>query len=183
MNTKALHVILLAVLGLTVAATDVWPQSAVFNNPTIGGVALDWCREWGANCGKPAADAFCQFHGYQESSNLAMRNDKPPTVVIRGGAFCQEDFCDRITSVACVGTPITKDYRNPTVDGYGLDFCREWGANCGKPAADAYCRSRGHKGASSYVTMPEHPPTRVIGSGEICREEFCDRIIMVMCSE
>ncbi len=34
------------------------------NKPTLGKVALDCCRVWGKECGKPAADAYCKPRGY-----------------------------------------------------------------------------------------------------------------------
>ena len=72
-----------------------------FTNPTVGGYALDLCRDWAANCGKPAADAYCVKRGYPKAVSFQFRNDSPTTRVINGGQVCNQPFCDRITSVTC----------------------------------------------------------------------------------
>ncbi|MFN3593946.1 MAG: hypothetical protein ACK4TK_04610 [Thiobacillaceae bacterium] len=80
-----------------------------FAHPQVDGIALDICREWGANCGKPAADAFCQRQGYAESIDHRIQHDTPPTRIISSGAVCNDSFCDRIVWVKCsdgtVGSP------------------------------------------------------------------------------
>lgn len=73
----------------------------VFNNPTVDGRALDICREWAANCGQPAADAYCEKNGYGKAATYRFRNDSPPTTVLNGGQVCNQPNCDRITSVTC----------------------------------------------------------------------------------
>jgi hypothetical protein len=75
-------------------------MSKVFNNPTIDGFALDYCREWEANCGSPAAYAYCYKKGYLKAVTFSYRKG-PPTKVINGGQVCNQPFCDRITSVTC----------------------------------------------------------------------------------
>lgn len=74
-----------------------------FANPQVDGVALDICREWGANCGKPAADAFCQRQGYAESIDHRIQYDTPPTRIISSGQVCDGSYCDRIVWVKCGG--------------------------------------------------------------------------------
>jgi hypothetical protein len=72
--------------------------------------------------------------------------------------------------------------RDPMVDGYGLDYCREWAANCGQPAADAYCQSIGYSQSIYYRWVSENQVTRVINGGQVCDAGFCDRITLVVCS-
>jgi len=72
-------------------------------------------------------------------------------------------------------------YANPRVEGYALDICREWGENCGKPAADSFCKINGHASALQYKIQLDSPPTKVISSGSICKKDFCDRINYVVC--
>ena len=70
---------------------------------------------------------------------------------------------------------------DPKVDGYALDYCRDWAKNCGQPAADAYCKSRGYQKALSYKKGDNTPPTRVISSGQVCDSPHCDRMTNVTC--
>lgn len=79
-------------------------------------------------------------------------------------------------------TPDVLIIQSPKVGGYALDLCREQGKNCGKPAADAYCRSKGFKSAKSFFVQKDSPPTKIMNGG-ICRESYCDRISSVTCNK
>ena len=67
----------------------------------IGDAFLDICREWGTNCGQPAADAFCQQKGFARASSFKQQLDSPPTIVVSTGQRCAEAFCDRISELTC----------------------------------------------------------------------------------
>lgn len=77
----------------------------------------------------------------------------------------------------------TKVFKNPMVNGYYLDYCREWSNNCGLPAASAYCQANGYTHAINYKLVHNNQITQVISSGEICDGEFCDRISEVTCTK
>jgi hypothetical protein len=83
------------------------PVTKEFNDPRVtvpqGNLALDVCRDWGTNCGKPAADAYCLAHGFVQASDFRVASDSPPTVVIASKQVCSEQFCDRISWVQCTG--------------------------------------------------------------------------------
>jgi len=73
----------------------------------------------------------------------------------------------------------------PKIKGYRLDWCRLWGTDCGKGAADAFCRLKGYTGAESWEIDPDiglRSPTYVIGSGQICNQSFCDGFKYIVCS-
>ena len=173
------------IINLLIAATIFWSSivfsaSIVYKNPKVGHYALDLCREWGQNCGKPAADAYCKLRGQLNAYEFRIQKDKPPTKVINGDQVCDSPYCDRITWIKCKTKQIT--INNPKVGGYALDLCREWGQNCGKPAADAYCKSRGYRYASDYKIRKDRPPTKVINGDQVCDSPYCDRIVRVTCS-
>ena len=91
--------------------------------------------------------------------------------------MCNSPHCDRISWVSCR----TQVYKNPRLDRYALDYCREWSKNCGKPAADAYCQSRGHTSAVSFTVQKNKPSTRVIRGRMVCDDPHCDRMASVTC--
>ncbi len=76
----------------------------------------------------------------------------------------------------------TRTFNNPIVEGYGLDYCREWAANFGMPAAQAYCKSQGYDLATDFRVVEDNQKTRVIETGQVCDADShishpkCDRI-------
>jgi len=187
------------------------PATRRFDNPLVEGVALDYCRNWEKDCGKPAADAFCQSQGFAASIDFTPRFHAPPTRVIGSGQVCNNAICARMAAVTCGaagqgasapppaqtasagvpaqaarapasgGVPATRHFDNPLVEGIALDFCRSWARECGKPAADAFCQSQGFAAAIDFTRQPHAPPTRVIDSGQVCNGANCARIAAVTC--
>jgi hypothetical protein len=91
-----------------------------------------------------------------------------------------------VSSVICLLGPdlasAEETFKNPTVNGYALDYCRNWAENCGWPAAHAYCKSKGYAEATAYRWRQDNPPTRVIKGGQLCTQPTCDRITSVTCT-
>ena len=75
-----------------------------FVEPVVTGYGVDICLNWGANCGKPAADEFCRRQGFAESSSSTVREDAPPTLVLGDNAVCGEGFCDRFSEIVCTAS-------------------------------------------------------------------------------
>jgi hypothetical protein len=89
---------------------------------------------------------------------------------------------DEISSVRPV--PSTGFFPQPTIDGSRLDLCREWGSNCGEPAATAFCQAQGYEAVADWGSDPDigaQYPTQVIGTGEICDQSFCDGFTHIAC--
>lgn len=176
-----MYFIFFAVMLAAAAFSASQPASAAearYNNPKVKGQALDYCQRWGQDCGRPAADAYCRSKGYRRALRYRVKQNAPPTRVINDGRICNAPGCDRIDWVACEADGV---FKNPQVKGYALDVCRQWGKDCGKPAADTFCRSRGYKRAVDFAVRSDTPPTRVISTGQICNKPFCDRIVLVTC--
>jgi len=102
----------------------------------------------------------------------------------------------RVTEVWTVGTVVlilatqqaigepARRYDEPLHQLYRLDWCLNWSAQCGEPAASTWCRARGYVRASAFEIAPnigEQSPTKVFRSGQICNERFCDGFSFIVC--
>lgn len=89
-----------------------------------------------------------------------------------------------IVSFASAAQAETQAFANPKVSGQRLDLCLEWGTGCGKPSADAWCVSKGFTTSSGHVVAHDIgavTPTRLITTGAVCDQPFCDGFSQVTC--
>lgn len=89
-----------------------------------------------------------------------------------------------IISFASAAHAETQAFANPKVSGQRLDLCLEWGTGCGKPSADAWCVSKGFTNSSSHVVAHNIgvvTPTRLMSTGAVCDQPFCDGFSQVTC--
>lgn len=161
---------------------------ATFWKPRWGGAddRLDWCREWGVNCGEPVAVAYCQRHRYQRAVSFAPDRvgRSARTRLFGTNQTCSADFCTAFTYITCAdGFPEGRVFVNPSIDGYRLDNCRQWASDCGKPAADAFCARSGFSSSMQHVVDPEggYSKTKVIDSGQICEGGGCRGFQQIIC--
>jgi hypothetical protein len=78
--------------------------SQVYKQPKINGVHLDWCLNWGTDCGKPAADAFCETKtaGLSGSKSFEIwENLGRQTKVFNSGQICDDPSCDSFKFIEC----------------------------------------------------------------------------------
>jgi hypothetical protein len=173
-------------LGL-VLAPAASAETKTIVKPMYGANRLDWCREWAVGCGKDAADAYCQSIGYESASNFSQAPDigiASPTRLIGSGAVCDQDFCDGFKTITCYKASAAKVFNYPTYKGKRLDWCRDWAVGCGQEAADAYCQTKGFAQASDFAEDSDigvSSPTRLIGTGAICDQDFCDGFQSITC--
>ena len=86
------------------------PRGVTYDSPTIVAangetVTLDFCRDFGTACGKPAADAFCRHKGHPDASRFQISEDIGHTAIISTGAICHDPSCDGFTKIQCNPDP------------------------------------------------------------------------------
>jgi hypothetical protein len=175
---------LLSLLGLFSAnsfANDAW---VTIYKPTLDGLRLDWCYDWAVNCGAPAANAYCGRLGYRsDTAGFAIDNDIGLTGIstrlIGTGAVCDQGFCDGFSYVSCRKN--FQDYANPTYGNRRLDWCLNWAVDCGKPAADKFCVANGFVQATIFSIDSDIGNTRLMGTGAVCDQAFCDGFKHIRC--
>jgi hypothetical protein len=177
--------ILGALVILAATTGPVYAQDRIYNRPRHNDLLLDWCLTWGSNCGRPVAMAFCNRRRYEDVGIFReyRTEGSEPTSLMGTNQICR-GACSGFAYIQCLRQiPHNRVFANPKWDLVRLDVCREWGANCGKPAADAFCRAKGFSDAFNAAPDPEpgRSSTRVISSGQICQGTFCTGFQQIIC--
>ncbi len=154
-----------------------------FSNPKVNGVALDWCKTWATDCGKPAADYFCQSNGYAKAVLFKKENNIGYTKILKTGRLCNKDFCDSFKVITCKKSNY-KRFVKPKYQGVALDWCYTWGSECGTKAANEYCKAKGyHKGALRFLKDNNVGHTKIMRTGQLCNANFCDTFKYIDCKK
>lgn len=191
MKRISLEVLCLVLAALPQAG---FAQSQVFELPRINGTLLDWCYNWGAECGKPAADRFCVLNDYAEAVDFG---EKPgplgePTMLISDGRLCEADDCGTFEYIACEGNPgtvtppepaVTTRFEAPAFNGIRLDWCYEFAAQCGEASADRFCSSQGFAGASAWQIEENVGHSITLATGKECVDGTCDGFTYIDCTK
>jgi hypothetical protein len=183
-----------AVLAGLAALSVVQPASAeqkVFNNPKYKSLALDWCKSWAADCGKPAADAWCVKQGYEDATSFKIYEDiGEPTRIISNNQICDQPECDSFTKITCQKADVYDDgddaaeivrINKPMAGARRLDWCLTWASNCGAPAANYYCKKKGYNKAVGFKIAENIFKTRILKTGEKCTQPDCDGFKYIDC--
>jgi hypothetical protein len=172
------------IIGARDTRSRVFDSNLIFVSMDLPPVPLDWCRDWGVNCGKPAADAFCHSRGFAAAKKFEIAQNIGRTATFTEHKICNNPDCDGFEMIECVGTATV--FETPwiiagVVREARLDWCREWTVNCGKPAADAYCKSQGlPRGALRFEIQKHVPYTVTITERRLC--EDCDGFKLIVCA-
>jgi hypothetical protein len=82
------------------------------------------------------------------------------------------------------GKIVNTAFNSPQFEGNRLDWCLHWAKDCGKPAADAWCKAQGFEEASKFLideNIGTSFPTKLMSTGQICGQDFCDGFTMIEC--
>ena len=177
----------LALLLILQLATTAEAERKRFNAPQYNGYRLDWCLNWGSGCGRDAANAWCKTQGFADGAIQFQQapdiGASTPTRLIGTGAICDQPFCDGFKLITC-SRPDLRTFNNPMQGTNRLDWCYDWGTGCGAQAANAWCRAKGFSSASAYAEAPDigaQEPTRLISTGAVCDQSFCDGFRYITC--
>jgi hypothetical protein len=177
--------VVLAILGVNAQAGSF----ITYIHPKVGGIALDWCKTWAHNCGKPAADYFCRVKGHRWAVSYAMDQDIGYTKILKTGQICNAPFCDSFKYIRCrrkapVLLPKVKRFKWPKVGGIALDWCYTYAHGCGYKAANEFCKTRGYwKGVKSYAKENNVGYTKILRTGQICHNAGCDTFKYIDCKK
>lgn len=79
----------------------------------------------------------------------------------------------------------TKTFDSPKLGDNRLDWCEKWGAGCGEEAATAWCKTVGFDKAVGGKQAPDigaSTPTKLIATGEVCDQSYCDGFLFITCA-
>jgi hypothetical protein len=179
-----------ATVLMLVAANAANATETSFAAPKWKGDRLDWCLNWSTGCGKQTADAFCKASGYQNAVSFTQApniGSTQKTRLIATGAVCDQNFCDGFKSITCFNpAPATVTINKPMWKGDRLDWCLNWSTGCGKGAADTFCQKAGLQSAVKFAQASNiggAQQTRLISTGAVCDQNFCDGFKFIECKK
>ncbi|WP_417911188.1 hypothetical protein [Candidatus Electronema sp. PJ] len=82
------------------------------------------------------------------------------------------------------GTIVNTPFPSPQFEDKRLDWCLSWAKDCGKAAADAWCKAQGFELASKFEideNIGKVSPTKIFSTGQSCDQDFCDGFKMIEC--
>lgn len=81
----------------------------------------------------------------------------------------------------------SKVFNKPIVNGYRLDWCFRYGAECGRKVADVWCHKKMGK-LDGYAKKWQQDPnigasthTKIISTTELCKKPGCDGFAWIEC--
>lgn len=97
------------VVGVVATICGQRRETQKFKEPRLvpGGPRIDWCLNWGTDCGEEAADAFCRRQGYARAVEGGFKKDpdlSTVTVVQGSGRTCdgRDRHCDSFKKIKCM---------------------------------------------------------------------------------
>jgi len=179
---KMLIIMALTMISLGMTSSASAADTVKIFNPKVGGVALDWCKTWAVNCGKPAADYYCRSKGHKKSVGFQKENNIGYTRILKTGQTCNAPGCDSFKSIKCEKKPLFKRFNQPKTQGVALDWCYTWASNCGAKPAKEYCKSKGYpRGEFRYRKANNVGYTKIMRTGQICNSPGCDSYQYIDC--
>ena len=113
--------------------------------------------------------------------------DYTKALALEPGNQAAKNALKHLAAVSLVPSPQTlpkATIDKPRYGDYRLDWCRYWARDCGKPAADEFCRRHGFSESASFaqdLRIGKNDPTTVIGSGQICHQRTCNGFATITC--
>lgn len=164
------------------------PEIHVFEKPRYMDDRLDWCLNWGFNCGEPAARKFCHRRRYEDVKAFEPEvvGQSEQTRLMGSDQVCNADFCTSFSYITCSG-PIwhNRVFQNPKWNEERLDACLMPGGYCGgRQAADKFCGSEGFMDALDFTLdrEPDRNKTRFSATNAIC-ERGCRGFQEIICRD
>ena len=95
----------IAVLAILCSDSAAFAASTV-RNPVIQNRPVDWCLVPTNQCGKPAADRYCQMQRLGRAVEFEGVRSRERTIILGTGELCDTsrfDHCDRFSRIVCSG--------------------------------------------------------------------------------
>jgi hypothetical protein len=102
---RHLIVIAVAVLGFTSSAF----AEIKVPNPQMNGRPVDWCLNPTKECGKPAADRYCEMRNFGHAVRFTGQRSETRTYILGTKEICdlkRFDHCDRFSEIVCSASMI-----------------------------------------------------------------------------
>ena len=77
-------------------------------------------------------------------------------------------------------------FAKPKQGALRVDWCLHWSVDCGQPAADRFCQSKGYVNSTDFTQAPGiglAAPTIVQGTGQVCNQAFCAGFDYITCQK
>ncbi len=72
-------------------------------------------------------------------------------------------------------------FRLPKLDGLYVHYCLSLKEDCGRPAADKFCRLKGFHRTTAYKRFVKAGRTRILGTNKVCTGTQCDGFQFIRC--
>jgi hypothetical protein len=79
------------------------------------------------------------------------------------------------------GRGLPTQFSNPSWRGRRVDLCLHWGADCGQPAADEFCKRSGFTRSTAWKPAERVGETLVLGDNKPCSDPRCDGFATISC--
>lgn len=178
-------------IAVTCFAVDKGAYYRDFWNPRFQGAIVSYCTQDGKICGSKIASEYCQLMGYLRADKYIKAWNTGLTHFIDTPRVCTGWTCHGFKKIRCVGEnrhkpPKAAYYRlrhyvYPRMDHYRVAACKEGKTQCGRSAAQSFCRRMGFESVHRFKIVAGVPATKTLGNQQLCFGKTCKAFAWIDC--